>query len=204
MKKLLTSFLMALSVTGTVANAADDIDPRNVQTAQAVCETCHGIGGASKNSLFPRIAGQHPHYIDKELKEFRDRTRADPFAQAYMWGIAAPLSDAEIADLATYFSQQPPAPGLDSSAEPEVIARGKELYDNGDEAKKIPACSSCHGANGEGSDDFPRLAGQHAEYLVRQIIAFRTSTRRNDIMHANAEDISDSDADAVAEYLTQK
>lgn len=204
MKRLLTSFLAVMAITSTAAHAGDDIDPRVVKMAQSVCEVCHGIGGNSDYSLYPRLAGQHATYIGNELKQFRDRSRGDPFAQAYMWGIAKPLSDGEIEGLAQYFSARPPGGPIPSSAEPEVIARGQEVFDHGDESHGIPACSSCHGANAEGGGDYPRLSGQHVDYLIRQIVAFRTATRRNDVMHANAENISDSDANAVAEFLSQK
>ena len=205
MKRLLISLAAVLAFSAQAAHAGDDdIDPRTVKMAQSVCETCHGIGGDSPYSLYPRLAGQQTVYLQHELKQFRSRERGDPFAQAYMWGIAAPLSDVEIDGLAQYFSNKKPGEPIASDADAEVLARGKALFDHGDESKGIPACSSCHGDSAEGKDDFPRLAGQHAAYLVRQIVAFRTMTRRNDTMHTNAENISDDDAEAVAEYLSQK
>lgn len=205
MKKFLTSLAAVLAFSAQTAHAGDDdIDPRTVKMAQSVCETCHGIGGDSTSSLYPRLAGQQFVYLQHELKQFRSRERGDPFAQAYMWGIAGPLSDVEIDGLAQYFSGKTPGEPLSADASPEVLARGQQLFEHGDDGKGIPACAACHGANAEGKDDFPRLAGQHASYLVRQIVAFRTATRRNDTMHANAENISDDDAQAVADYLSQK
>jgi len=205
MKKLFWAILFASASTVICSSvhADDDLEPRNVKMAQLVCEACHGAGGVNNNALFPNLGGQHPAYLERELKMFRDRTRGDPFAQAYMWGMAGPLSDAEIADLAAYFAAKPPAPGV-ASAMPEVLDRGKQLFDNGDDAQGIPACQSCHGENAEGNEDFPRLAGQHADYLFRQIEAFRSSTRRNSIMHVNTYGMKDDDARALAEYLSSK
>ncbi len=203
MKKLLSSVFFVSALTTSTVFAEDEIEPRTIKIAQSACESCHGIGGSSNYSLFPRLAGQHAAYLEKQLKGFRDRTRADPYAQAYMWGIANPLSDAEIADLAKYFSAKSPAPGNEAGS-PELLPRGEQLYNKGDDAQGIPACNSCHGDQAEGTDDFPRLAGQHADYLFRQLTAFRASTRRNEIMHSNTGTMNDDDARALAEYIGAK
>ena len=195
---------LGLALSVSAVNADDDIDTAPIiQLAHTVCETCHGVGGSSMSSLFPRLAGQQAPYLEAQLKKFRARTRGNPQAQAYMWGIAGPLRDYQITELARFFSSNPPAAGIPSSS-PEQVARGKVIFENGIEATNVPACNACHGENAEGNDTIPRLAGQHVDYLMRQIVAFRTETRKSGVMHPNAENLTDAEAEAVAEYLGQK
>jgi cytochrome c553 len=176
--------------------ASDSPLGRAVQT----CGTCHGTNGRSVSPTFPNLAAQTAPYIEAQLKAFKDQTRADPDAQAYMWGMAAQLSDAQISDLAAYFSKQPaPAPGKTGGA--AAIARGKQVFEEGVPARQIPPCASCHGAHGEGMATFPRLAGQHAPYLLKQILVIQNALRNAPVMHGIVKDLSRDQIEAVVLYL---
>jgi cytochrome c553 len=177
-------------------SASDSPLGRAVQT----CGTCHGTNGRSVSPTFPNLAAQTAPYIEAQLKAFKDQTRADPDAQAYMWGMAAQLSDAQISELAAYFSKQPaPAPGKTGGA--AAIARGKQVFEEGVPARQIPPCASCHGAHGEGMATFPRLAGQHAPYLLKQILVIQNALRNAPVMHGVVKDLSRDQILAVTVYL---
>jgi cytochrome c553 len=169
---------------------------RTVQT----CGTCHGTNGRSVSPTFPNLAAQTAPYIEAQLKAFKDQTRADPDAQAYMWGMAAQLSDAQISELADYFSKQP-APAGGKSGGPAALARGKQVFEEGVPARQIPPCASCHGAHGEGLATFPRLAGQHAPYLLKQILVIQNALRNAPVMHGIVKDLSKDQMQAVVAYL---
>ena len=169
---------------------------RTVQT----CGTCHGTNGRSVSPTFPNLAAQTAPYLEAQLKAFKDQTRADPDAQAYMWGMAAQLSDAQISELADYFSKQP-APAAGKSGGAAVIARGKQVFEEGVPARQIPPCASCHGAHAEGMATFPRLAGQHAPYLLKQILVIQNALRSAPVMHGVVKDLSRDQILAVTAYL---
>src|SRR5476651_2561717 len=109
-----------------------------------------------------RLAAQTAPYLELQLHAFKDQTRADPDAQAYMWGMASQLSDASISGLAAYFSKQSAPEGRSGNA--ALIAQGKHIFEEGVPARQIPPCATCHGAHAQGVATFPRLAGQHAPY----------------------------------------
>jgi cytochrome c553 len=169
---------------------------RTVQT----CGTCHGVNGRSVSPTFPNLAAQTAPYIEAQLKAFKEQTRADPDAQAYMWGMAAQLSDAQIGELADYFSKQPP-PAAGKSGGPAAIARGKQVFEEGVPARQIPPCASCHGAHGEGMATFPRLAGQHAPYLLKQLLVIQNALRNAPVMHGVVKELTREQIQAVAVYL---
>jgi cytochrome c553 len=178
----------------TPAHAADNA------TANKVCVACHGPGGKSANPTFPRLAGQPAEYLEAQIKAFRDHSRADPHAQAYMWGMAAQLSDDAITGLAAYYASQTPSPG--SPADPAETAKGKAIYTAGIEAEQVPACQACHGDKAEGAGTVPRLAGQHRRYLEKQMEAYASTIRANEIMHDNSKNLSAAEISAVAAYLS--
>lgn len=164
------------------------------------CSQCHGDRGISNAPLFPNLAAQDKEYLVTQLKSFRDHSRGDPHAQAYMWGMASPLTDNVINDVASYFAALPPSSG-NKDLDPVEVAAGKKIFDSGIESENVPPCSACHGADGAGTSTIPRLAGQHREYLAAQILAFRTNQRENPIMHANVEHMTDDQIRAIASYL---
>ena len=138
--------------TDVAADVTTDAQKAALQKTIETCGTCHGVHGRSVSPTFPNLAAQQAPYIELQLKAFKDQSRADPDAQAYMWGMASQLSDATISGLAKYFSQQPAAEGKSGNA--PLIAQGKTLFDEGVPARQIPPCASCHGAHAEGVGPF--------------------------------------------------
>ncbi len=147
------------SLTGALAVADDSHVPAAVkEKVDTVCQSCHGAQGNSVSSTFPRLNGQQADYIAAQLKNFRDHSRTDPHARAYMWGMASQLDDATIDGLAKYFASQKPSQPQGGG---ELAAEGKKIYMDGADAQNVPACQACHGEHGEGNSVIPRLAGQH-------------------------------------------
>ena len=169
--------------------------------AMQVCSNCHGAQGISVSPNFPNLAAQSPLYIETQLKSFKSHARSDPAGFEYMWGISARLTDEQISGLAGYFSVQRPAPG--KSRDPELVNQGQAVFENGIAANSTPACSGCHGAKGEGLQQFPRLAGQHADYIVKQLMVFSRTDQRPEgsIMKNIAYGLSRENMESVAAYL---
>jgi cytochrome c553 len=163
------------------------------------CGTCHGVDGRSVSPTFPNLAAQTAPYIELQLHAFKDQSRADPDAQAYMWGMASQLSEAMISGLANYFAAQPAAPGRPGN--PALIALGKRLFEEGVPARQIPPCASCHGPHADGMATFPRLAGQHAPYLLRQLLVIQSALRTAPVMHGVVKDLTRDQMQAVVAYL---
>jgi cytochrome c553 len=166
------------------------------------CSTCHGAQGISVSPTFPKLAGQQAVYLEAQLKAFRDRSRADPHAQAFMWGMAAQLTDATIAEIAAYFAAQPAGAG--TPADPAEVTAGRRIFEGGIEAQHVAACQSCHGQKALGAGPFPRLAGQHRGYLERQLEAFATNLRANEIMHENSKNLTALQISQVAAFLSSQ
>jgi len=167
--------------------------------AVTVCGTCHGPHGNSTHPKFPRLAGQNANYLAAQLKAFRGQTRGDPDAVGYMWGMAAELDDATIDALASYYSKQKPEPSPRGDA--ALIARGREVYEHGVEPDGVPACGACHGPDAHGVADFPRLASQHAQYLLKQLASFQSNMRNVAVMHGVAQNLRLREMQAVAAYV---
>jgi cytochrome c553 len=164
----------------------------------AMCSACHGPDGTSKSARSPLLAGQSADYLEAQLKAFREQSRADRDARSYMWPMAASLDDGAIARLAKHFSSLPVPP---AEAGGEADAAGKAIFEAGIAAEGIPPCSSCHGDKGQGLAVFPRLAGQHADYLARQLGAYADGSRENPIMGPLAKKLSRPNIEAVSAYL---
>jgi cytochrome c553 len=182
-------------------NLADPAVPGRVLALQ-VCSNCHGADGNSVSPNFPRLAGQTEPYLIEQLMSFRSRGRADPAGFIYMWGLSKNLTDEQIKGLATYFAAQKPSAILYPSGKPSLVGRGKALYDGGVPAKNIPPCAVCHGGDGQGAAQFPRIASQHADYLIKQLGAFRRAANRPDggVMKDISHDLTGDDIAAVAAY----
>jgi cytochrome c553 len=199
-----TTFLAAVGVFvalgATMAQAADN--SAALELIRKECSTCHGPRGISVAPTFPNLAGQQAVYLEAQLRAFRDHSRADPHAQAFMWGMAAQLTDATIKDIAAYFAAQPPAQGR--PADPTEVAAGKKIYEEGLPAQSVPACQSCHTPNAGGNGPFPRLAGQHRNYLEKQLEVFATNLRANEIMHATAQTLTALQISQLAAFLSAR
>lgn len=202
----------AIVLSSTVvrdARAADLVvphDPSALNTRMLVsnaCSKCHGATGISISPLFPILAAQQVAYIQTELKLFRQRGRSDPRARAFMWGMARGLTDDQIDGVAEYFASQPPAKGAPPS-NPALAERGRSIFENGVPEREIPGCMICHGSNAEGINTFPRLAGQHRDYLRTQLQQFRNQLRESEIMQPIAKNITDDEIAAVVEYVASK
>lgn len=169
--------------------------------ARQVCGNCHGTAGRSVSPNFPNLAGQVRDYLIEELMDFRARNRRDPAAIDYMWGMAHGLTDVQILGLAEYFSRQRPAASV--RADEGMTAVGRRIYERNFPDKDVPACGSCHGVKGEGSEQFPRLAAQHADYLIKQIQVFKKTDERPDgaVTRQKAHDLSPAETEAVSVYL---
>ena len=173
--------------------------------ANKVCAACHGADGNSPTPANPKLAGQIPEYIQKQLGNFKSTPgkKADR-ENPVMGGMAAGLSTEDIRDVAAYFSAQAPKPG--TAKHPETLALGRKIWRGGDMANGLPACAGCHGAAGAGLQaQYPRLAGQYPEYIETQLKAFRASERRNDankVMQSIAARMSDPEIRAVADYIS--
>lgn len=172
-----------------------------VQRAVHVCAACHGEGGRSTRVLsVPSLAGQMPQYLVAQLKDFRAQTRAESDIQAYMWGVSALLDDAMIDGLAEYFAAETPASGRPGDA--KLVAEGRKIFDRGISSRGVRACAGCHGHDAEGASVFPRLAGQNADYVLRELNVFGTRLRPHGVLMKNeTANLTSGEKRAVAEYL---
>jgi cytochrome c553 len=192
---------------GAAASAAAQNNPADIQKAAEekavnLCSTCHGPRGVSTSPEFPILAAQRKGYLEAQIDAFRKRTRAEKDAHDFMWGIAGNLDEAIIGSIADYYASQPPAPGR--SDDPALIAKGKELFDKGVPERGIPACMACHGADAAGVADFPRLAGQHAKYVVKQLNYIQSLVRAAPVMHGIVKDLAPAEIQAVAAYVQSR
>ena len=180
-------------------------DPSKAQQlVSQVCAACHGADGNSALPANPVLAGQHPDYSFKQLMNFKaDGGKPAERPGAVMSAIVAGLSRDDMANAALFFGTQQPKPRAARDA--ELVKLGQEIYRGGVLAKGVPACASCHGPNGSGTPvQFPRLAGQHAQYTADQLKAFRAGQRTNDpnrMMRVVALKLTDREVDAVAQYI---
>jgi len=175
------------------------------QTATRACAACHGADGNSTLAANPVLAGQHADYTLKQLTNFRSRDgKPAERPNAVMAGMVATLSVDDLRDLAAYFETQRPVPRMARDA--DLVKLGQAIYRGGILSKNVAACSACHGPNGSGMpSQFPRLAGQFADYTAAQLRAFRSGERANDpnrMMRAVADKLSDREIAAVAEYIS--
>lgn len=174
-----------------------------VQRAVHVCASCHGDFGRSTHKLYPALAGQTREYMVRQMKDFRDQARAETDIQAYMWGISALLTDEQIEGLADYYAAQTPLPGKSRNAKLE--AEGKQIFEQGVGDHTVRACTSCHGTNAQGDGPAPRLAGLHADYVFRQLQAFKTPLRRHgNVMKSESQALNDAQMKALAAYVMSK
>ncbi|MDO8696006.1 MAG: cytochrome C [Pseudomonadales bacterium RIFCSPLOWO2_12_59_9] len=197
MNKLLVSLLLTLGMTG-MAQAAGDAAAG--QGKVAVCGACHGADGNSLVPTFPKLAGQGERYLLKQLHDIKSGARA----VVPMTGMLSSLSEQDLADIAAYFASQNMGVG---AADPKLVARGQELFRGGKLDQGMPACTGCHSPTGAGNAaaGFPKIGGQHADYVALQLTSFREGERVNDgdtkIMRSIAEKLSNKDIAALSSYI---
>jgi len=170
--------------------------------AQQVCSNCHGLTGNAVSPNFPNLAGQTEPYLLAQLTAFKSHGRHDPAGFEYMWGLSRSLSEEQIKGLAAYYAAQPLMP-QPVEGDADRMARGRSLFEEGIAARQIPPCKTCHGEAAQGNATFPRLAGQHADYIVKQLIVFQRTDDRPEgsIMKSIAHDLTRQDVYDVAGYL---
>lgn len=201
MNKLFVSLLLSLAICGT-AQAADPVvgDAAAGQAKTAVCGACHGPDGNSLAPNFPKLAGQGQRYLLKQLHEIKDGKRV----VLEMTGLLNNLNDQDLADIAAYYGAQKGSVG---AADEKLVARGEALFRGGKLDQGMPACTGCHSPDGVGNAPagFPHLGGQHADYIKKQLTAFREGERTNDgdtmVMRSIAAKLSNKDIEALAQYI---
>ena len=203
-------WVFAMAGAGLVVGCANPSRSRDlanpsvsaVTLAQQVCSNCHGLTGNAVSPNFPNLAGQTPAYITAQLKGFKSHNRQDPAGFEYMWGLSRSLTDEQIDGLANYYASQRPV-GRPIEGDPARMPLGKTIFETGVPAKNVPACFTCHGSEGQGSGSFPRLAGQHADYVVKQLLVFQRTDERpgGAIMKSVAHELEREDILNVAAYV---
>lgn len=166
-------------------------------TATNVCAACHTSDGSRGSPANPIIQGQHPEYLAKQLIEFKNGKRANPIMQ----GMAAALSEADMKNVAAFYSSKQPKPGFAKNK--DSVALGEKIYRGGIADRTVPACAGCHGPSGAGiPSQYPRLSGQHADYTAAQLNAFRSGARANSAqMTGVAAKMNDKEIKAVSDYI---
>ncbi len=197
----LAALAIGMLLLGGSVRAQDKaaIDDTAKKIAASVCVSCHGPSGIGTSPVFPRLAGQSEIYLGAQLRAFKNKVRGEQDAHDYMWGMATLLEEPVIDGLARYYAAQKPGAGI--AGEPKLVARGKVLFEKGDTSQDIMACSQCHGPGAEGNGIFPRLAGQRAAYVVRQMDAIQKRTRVSPVMHGVIKEMDLDTVKAVAEYV---
>lgn len=196
---LIVSTVMLLGMTAAnLANAAGNVQAGQTK-ASTVCVACHGLDGNSVNPEWPSLAGQHETYIVKQIKAFKAGERTN----ALMSPIALTLTDQEIEDVAAYFATQK-IKGQEAAK--SKVDLGQQIYRGGVADGKIPACLACHGPNGRGNAEagYPSIRSQHATQVALQLQAYKKGERKtdqNEMMRTVAAKLSDSQIEAVAQYV---
>lgn len=183
---------------GVVATAHAADMTRALEIVEGKCAICHGVEGESSSPLFPRLSGQHAAYIARQLADYQSGRRRNDTMQAMVVDLTAD----EMRLLGAYFQSKPSqAHGV---ANPELAQIGRDLYQRGNPASGVMACADCHGAAGHGTEKMPRVGGQHAAYVERQLKAFGQRERTNDnaVMQAVASKLSEAEIKAVSAFIS--
>lgn len=196
------AFAIAAVACSNLPRSRDLANPEvsGATLAAQVCSNCHGPGGNSISPNFPRLAAQQREYLGAQLREFRSHSRRDPAGFEYMWGISRGLTDKQIDELAEYYAAQKATPPSTALAAGD---RGHTLFASGAPDQGVPPCSTCHGDKAQGNGKFPRLAGQHADYIAKQLTIFQRTDERpaGAVMKNVAHALTRADVEAAATYL---
>jgi len=198
--RLLCSLALVFTAGAPYAaeTAASAPEPaKGAAISASVCAACHTNDGSRGVAANPIIQGQHPDYLVKQLEEFKAGKRDNPV----MKSMAAPLSEADMRNVAAFYASKQAKPGFAKNK--DLVAIGERLYRGGSAERGVPACTGCHGPSGAGIPaQYPRLAGQHADYVEAQLTAFRSGARHNNpVMNAVAAKLSDREIKAVSDYV---
>ncbi|PQA76280.1 cytochrome c [Rhodoferax sp. TS-BS-61-7] len=207
--KLIAHLLLAASFAAFSAPSfAEDAKPEVAKAAKpdlvkgeasytAVCAACHGADGNAGSPAYPKLSQQHPEYLVKQLQEFKADKRNNPV----MKGFASALTDADMKNISYWLTSQKAKTGF--AKDKALVSLGERIYRGGIADRQVPACAGCHSPNGAGiPSQYPRLSGQHADYSVAQLVAFRDGVRKNSLqMSQVASKMNDREIKAVADYI---
>lgn len=207
--KLIAHLLLAASFAAFSAPSfAEDAKPEVAKAAKpdlvkgeasytAVCAACHGADGNAGSPAYPKLSQQHPEYLVKQLQEFKADKRNNPV----MKGFASALSDADMKNISYWLTSQKAKTGF--AKDKALVSLGERIFRGGIADRQVPACAGCHSPNGAGiPSQYPRLSGQHADYSVAQLVAFRDGVRKNSLqMSQVASKMNDREIKAVADYI---
>lgn len=180
----LTYLLLASMFTFTSYAGAADLEAGKEKAAQ--CEGCHGTNGDSQNSQFPKLAGQKGLYLETQLKKFKSGKRTSSMMQ----GVASHLSEQDIENVSAFFASLAPKNGAEGDS--ALAKKGKS---------KVAMCQGCHGSAFEGRGAMPKLAGQHPEYIKKQLVNFKSKARKGGPMNAMTSSLSEEDMEEIAAYF---
>lgn len=195
---------LLLALLAQTAFASSDAVPakpdlaRGETIANAVCVACHTVDDKQRGSpAQPLLKGQHPEYLIKQLQEYKTGKRPNPI----MTGIASALSDADMVNVSAFYAAKKPSYG--SAKNPDLAALGEKIYRGGIASRSVPACAGCHSPNGAGiPSQYPRLGGQHSDYIEAQLTAFREGVRTNSTqMNTIAANLSTREIKALSDYI---
>nr|WP_315473750.1 c-type cytochrome [uncultured Rhodoferax sp.] len=207
--KLIAHLLLVASFAAFSAPSfAEDAKPEVAKAAKpdlvkgeasytAVCAACHGADGNAGSPAYPKLSQQHPEYLVKQLQEFKADKRNNPV----MKGFASALTDADMKNISYWLTSQKAKTGF--AKDKALVSLGERIYRGGIADRQVPACAGCHSPNGAGiPSQYPRLSGQHADYSVAQLVAFRDGVRKNSLqMSQVASKMNDREIKAVADYI---
>jgi cytochrome c553 len=198
--RLLCALASALTASAAFAAepAASAPEPaKGAAISAAVCAACHSSDGSRGSAANPIIQGQHPDYLVKQLVEFKTGKRDSPIMRA----IAQPLSEADMKNVAAFYASKQARPGFAKNKDLALL--GEKIYRGGVADRSVPACAGCHSPDGAGIPaQYPRLGGQHADYVQTQLVAFRGGTRQNNpVMSGVAAKLSDREIKALSDYV---
>jgi cytochrome c553 len=182
LRRFFAVLLLLIFSTGTQL-LADDLS--TVEKKAATCFVCHGEKGKSNDSQWPSLAAQQSVYIVNQLNAFKSGARINSVMQTQ----SGKLTAEDINNYGAYFAVQQPAK---AGGDPALARQGKA---------KATVCLGCHGKSGEGNGEFPRLAGQHPDYLAEQLTKYKNGIRKNDAMQAIAGNLSDEEINALAAFF---
>ena len=198
---LIAGFVAAFSFSAVANEAAPAKYKPDLAKGEAsfgaVCAACHGPDGNSTAPIYPKLSQQHPEYLVKQLTEFKSGKRANPI----MLGFSATLSEEDMKNISYWVSTKASKPGF--AKEKDLVTLGERIFRGGIADRQIPACAGCHSPNGAGIPaQYPRLAGQNAEYATAQLTAFRDGVRNNSLqMTQVAAKLNDREIKAVSDYI---
>ena len=193
----LTAALSAYAAGASVAGRISPDIAKGRTLANQMCIACHAVDGSRGLSSNPILAAQHPEYIVRQLRDYRDGRRVNAIMQAF----AAQLSNEDMVHVAAFYASLPPVHG--AATNPELVLMGQRIWRGGIPGINVPSCAACHGATGAGIPaQYPRLAGQHAEVTAAALRAYRSGERANNqVMMDISKRLSDREIAALADFI---